>query len=95
MAYMDKPACLAIFFKMGGRLVRPPICYFNKKVTTCLQQCVFGIVVGFVVVIYKNSLIKSSFCEIDFKKNWCLVKIVVEVVDFKKTISCIWLKKCG
>jgi hypothetical protein len=43
----------------------------------------------------KNSLIKSTFCEVDFKKSWCLVKIVVEVVVLKKAVSCVWLKNCG
>jgi hypothetical protein len=43
----------------------------------------------------KSSLIKSAFCEVDLKKNWCLVKTVVEVVVLKKTVSCVWLKYCG
>jgi hypothetical protein len=43
----------------------------------------------------KNNLIKSTFCEVDFKKSWCLVKTVVEVVVLKKTVSYVWLKNCG
>jgi hypothetical protein len=43
----------------------------------------------------KSSLIKSTFCEVDFKKSWCLVKTVVEVVVLKKAVSCVWLKNCG
>jgi hypothetical protein len=42
----------------------------------------------------KSSLIKSTFCEVDFKKSWCLVK-TVEVVVLKKAVSCVWLKNCG
>jgi hypothetical protein len=53
---------------------------------------VFGIVIVFVVMILKNSLIKST---VDFKKSWCLVKTMVEVVVLKKTISYVWLKNCG
>jgi len=43
----------------------------------------------------KSSLIKSIFYEVDFKKSWCLVKIMVEVVVLKKAVSCVWLKNCG
>jgi hypothetical protein len=43
----------------------------------------------------KSSLIKSAFCEVDLKKNWCLVKTVVEIVVLKKAVSCVWLKYCG
>jgi hypothetical protein len=56
---------------------------------------VFGIVKLFWLLFEKNSLIKSIFYEVDFKKNWCLVKTVVEVVVLKKTVSCVWLKNCG
>jgi hypothetical protein len=43
----------------------------------------------------KSSLIKSVFCEVDLKKNWCLVKTVVEIVVLKKAVSYVWLKYCG
>jgi len=43
----------------------------------------------------KSSLIKSTFYEVDFKKSWCLVKTVVEVVVFKKADFYVWLKNCG
>ena len=61
----------------------------------CNRYCVFGIVKLFWLLFEKNSLIKSIFYEVDFKKNWCLVKTVVEVVVLKKTVSCVWLKNCG
>jgi hypothetical protein len=43
----------------------------------------------------KSSFIKSTFCEVDFLKNWCLVKTVVEVVVFKKAVLGVWLQNCG
>ena len=52
----------------------------------------FGIVVALWLWFEKNSLIKSTFCEVDLKKSWCLVKTVVEVVVLKKAVSFVWLK---
>ena len=43
----------------------------------------------------KSSFIKSTFCEVDFLKNWCLVKTVVEVVVLKKAVLGVWLQNGG